>query len=60
MLLLRQVDDFATAAEDAATCDMVFDLVDGYLKIPLKRLGLVTIYNGVNIEQTKKLYQDLV
>ena len=53
VLLLRQVDDFATAAEDASTCDAVLDLIDKHLKIPLKRLGLVTMYNGVNVEQTK-------
>ena len=53
VLLLRQVDDFATAAEDASTCEKVLDLIDAHLKIPLKRLGLVTMYNGVNVEQTK-------
>ena len=53
VLLLRQVDDFATAAADASTCDTVLDLIDSHLKIPLKRLGLVTMYNGVNVEQTK-------
>jgi hypothetical protein len=47
------VDDFAVGAPDAATCDRVFDLMDVHLKIPLKRLGLITMYNGVNIEQTK-------
>ena len=53
VLLLRQVDDFATASSDAATCDTVLDLIDAHLKIPLKRLGLVDMYNGVNVEQTK-------
>ena len=53
VLLLRQVDDFAVGAPDAKTCDLVFDMMDKHLKIPLKRLGLVTMYNGVNIEQTK-------
>ena len=53
VLLLRQVDDFATAAEDESTCEKVLDLIDAHLKIPLKRLGLVTMYNGVNVEQTK-------
>ena len=53
VLLLRQVDDFATASSDAATCDKVLDLIDVHLKIPLKRLGLVDTYNGVNIVQTK-------
>lgn len=53
VLLLRQVDDFATASEDASTCEAVLDMIDCHLKIPLKRLGLVTMYNGVNVEQTK-------
>ena len=53
VLLLRQVDDFATASSDAVTCDKVLDLIDAHLKIPLKRLGLVDMYNGVNVVQTK-------
>ena len=53
VLLLRQVDDFAVGAPDASTCDLIFDKMDKHLKIPLKRLGLVTMYNGVNIDQTK-------
>ena len=53
VLLLRQVDDFATAALEQSTCDKVMDLIDGHLKIPLKRLGLINMYNGVNVEQTK-------
>ena len=53
VLLLRQVNDFATASSDAATCDKVLDLIDAHLKIPLKRLGLVDMYNGVNVEQTR-------
>lgn len=53
VLLLRQVDDFAVGAADGSTCDQVFDLIDGFLKIPLKRLGQVTMYNGVNVTQTK-------
>jgi hypothetical protein len=53
VLLLRQVDDFAVGAPDALTSERVFDMMDEHLKIPLKRLGLVLMYNGVNIEQTK-------
>ena len=31
----------------------MLDLIDAHLKIPLKRLGLVDMYNGVNVKQTK-------
>jgi len=53
VLLLRQVDDFAVGAANATICDMIFDLMDDHLKIPLKRLGYVTMYNGINVDQTK-------
>lgn len=53
VLFKRQVDDFACAASCAATCHLVFDLIDDHLLLPLKPLGLITMFNGLDILQTK-------
>jgi hypothetical protein len=53
VLLLRQVDDFAVAATLESITQQVFDLIDDHLTIPLKRLGLVTLFNGIDIQQTQ-------
>ncbi len=36
VLFMQQVDDFAIAASDAKTSDILMDLVDDRLKIPIK------------------------
>jgi hypothetical protein len=41
------------ACASESVSNIVFDLIDDRLTIPLKRLGLVTLFNGVNVEQTK-------
>ena len=46
ILLKRQVDDFAIAAPDAKTADILLDLIDNKLKIPVKRQGYLGMYNG--------------
>ncbi len=53
VLFMRQVDDFAIAAPDAKTSDMLMDLIDEKLSIPIKRQGYLDMYNGVDIYQTK-------
>jgi len=53
VLFLRQVDDFSVAAADEATCNKVIQEISKHLKAPLKNLGRVTRFNGVEIEQTK-------
>jgi len=53
VLFMRQCDDFACAAPSAITCQMLFDMIDDKLDLPLKPLGLITLFNGVNIHQTK-------
>ena len=50
---MRQVDDFAIAAPNERTLDILFDMIDEKLSIPLKRQGLLDMYNGINIHQTK-------
>ena len=53
VLLLRQVDDFAVAAASESITSQVFDLIDDHLTIPLKRLGLINLFNGLNVTQTQ-------
>ena len=48
---LRQVDDFAVAAKSKETCDELIEEISKYLKAPLKNLGIVDRFNGVQIEQ---------
>jgi hypothetical protein len=36
VLFLHQVDDFATAAPNAKTADMLMDLIDEKISIPIK------------------------
>jgi hypothetical protein len=53
VLFMQQVDDFAIAAPDARTSDILMDLIDDRLKIPIKRQGYLDMYNGVDILQTR-------
>ena len=52
VLFLCQVDDFAIAAPDAKTSDLVMDFIDDKLTIPIKRQGYLDMYNRVDIFQT--------
>ena len=53
VLFLRQVDDFSVACQNARIADIVWDMLDSALSIPLKRMGLVTLFNGMDITQTR-------
>jgi len=53
VLFLRQVDDFSVAAENEIICNKVIEEVSKHLKAPLKNLGQVNRFNGVEVEQTK-------
>lgn len=53
VLLMRQVDDFAVASPSSKLADHLFDLIDECLSIPMRRQGLVSLYNGLDILQTK-------
>jgi hypothetical protein len=53
VLFMRQVDDFAIAAPDAKTSDILMDMIDDRLSIPIKRQGYLDMYNGIDILQTR-------
>ena len=50
---MRQVDDFAIACPDEHTANILLDLIEDNLSIPLKRQGLIDIYNGIDVTQTR-------
>ena len=49
---MRQVDDFAIAAPHAKTSDILMDMINDRLKIPIKQQGYLDMYNGIDISQT--------
>ena len=53
VLLKRQVDDFAIAAPNAKTANILLDMIDDKLKIPVKRQGYLDMYNGIDVLQTR-------
>jgi hypothetical protein len=53
VLFLRQIDKFAIACSDVSTANKLLDMLDNKLTIPLKRMGLLDLYNGLVINQTR-------
>ena len=59
VLLLRQVDDFAISCEDEALCEEVIQDINSEMTIEITKLGKISRFNGVDVEQTRhyvKLY----
>ena len=50
---MRQVDDFTIAAPDERTANILLDMIDNQLSIPLKRQGLLDMFNGIDVTQTR-------
>jgi hypothetical protein len=50
---MQQVDDFAIAAPDLYNSDMLMDLIDDKLSIPIKQQGYLDMYNEVDVYQTR-------
>jgi hypothetical protein len=53
IIFMRQVDDFAIAAPDSRTADILLDMLDEKLSMPVKRQGLLDLYNGIDVTQTR-------
>ena len=53
VLFKRQVDDFEVACAVPSIAAAVFDKVDEYLTFPFKHMGLVTLFNGIDVLQTR-------
>ena len=53
VIFKRQVDDFAIAAPDERTANILLDMIDDELSIPMKRQGYLDMYNGIDVIQTR-------
>lgn len=51
ILFLRQVNDFAVGSTSNTINQDFIKAIDGHLKIDIKDLGRLTIYNGVGVTQ---------
>jgi len=49
----RQVDDFAVACPEERIATIIFDAIDAELQMPIKRQGLVTLFNGLDVLQSR-------
>lgn len=54
VLFLRQVDDFAISAANPSTCNQLIDEINTHMKNKIHKLGTLTRFNGVDIEQTRQ------
>jgi hypothetical protein len=52
IIFKRQVDDFAIAAPDPCTADILLDMLDDKLTMPVKCQGLLNMFNGIDVIQT--------
>jgi hypothetical protein len=53
ILFKRQVDNFAIGAPHQRTANIVLNMLDKKLMMPIKRQGLLDMFNGVDVVQTR-------
>jgi hypothetical protein len=53
VLFMWQVDNFAISATSQRIANHLLDLINDKPSIPMKRQGLVTLYNGLDTHQTR-------
>ena len=53
VIFKRQVDDFAIATTSEHIANIIFDAIDSKLSMPIKRQGLLNLYNGIDILQSR-------
>ena len=51
VIFKHQVDDFAITAPDKRTANILLDMIDDRLTIPMKHQGFLDMYNGIDILQ---------
>jgi dUTP pyrophosphatase len=54
VLFLRQVDDFAIACKDEKIAKEMIAKINSYMSVQIKYLGLLTRYNGVDVDQRRE------
>ena len=47
------MDDFAIACKEERIATIIYDAIDSKLQIPIKRQGLLTLFNGLDILQSR-------
>ena len=52
VIFKRQVDNFAVAAPDEQTANVLLDMIDNKLTISMKRQGFLDMYNGIDVLET--------
>ena len=53
VLFMKQVDDFCVSCKDRDTAKNVIAAINAKMTIDVKELGLISRFNGVNVEQTR-------
>jgi hypothetical protein len=53
IIFKQQVDDFAITAPDPQTADILVDMLDDKLTMPVKQQGLLDMFNGIDVIQTR-------
>jgi hypothetical protein len=52
-MLLRQMDDFAFAVPTEAIAKSLVSNIDNHLRIRIKYLGILTMFNGMDVSQSQ-------
>jgi hypothetical protein len=47
------VDDFAVSSTSLATAEKLINIINEKMRIPVKHLGIINLFNGIDIHQTK-------
>lgn len=47
------MDDFAIGTQLSPTVDYIWNRLDEHFLVPIKRQGLITHFNGIDVEQMK-------
>jgi hypothetical protein len=53
VIFLCQVNDFAIATSDPKKSEILLDMLDERLTIPIKQQGYLNMFNGIDVTQTR-------
>jgi hypothetical protein len=53
IVFMRQVNDFAIAAPDQRTADILLNMLDDKLAMPVKQQGLLNMFNGIDVTERR-------
>jgi hypothetical protein len=54
VIFKQQVEDFAIAALDKRTANILLDMIDDCLSIPMKWQGYLDMYNKIDVDSLKR------